>query len=154
MGERRPSAGLLMYRPRGGRTEVLLVLPGGPWWRGRDAGAWSIPKGKIEKNESPLDAAQREFTEETGLQPTGPFHELTPIRQKSGKRVQAWAFQGDADLTQFQSKTFEMEWPPHSGALQQFPEIERAAFFDLPTARTKILPAQSPLLDELEQFLA
>lgn len=152
MADRRVSAGLLMYRLRDGRLEVLLVHPGGPWWRGKDLGAWSIPKGKIEKDENPLDAACREFKEETGLTPTGPFHELGTVRQKSGKRVHAWAFEGDADPAGFKSNTFEEEWPPRSGRMQTFHEIDAAEFFDIPTARAKINPGQVPLLDELEEL--
>lgn len=152
MADRRVSAGLLMYRLREGELEVLLVHPGGPWWRGKDLGAWSIPKGKIEKGEAPLDAACREFKEETGLAPTGPFHELGTVRQKSGKRVHAWAFAGDADPTGLKSNTFEEEWPPRSGRMQTFHEIDAAEFFDIPAARKKINPGQVPLLDELERL--
>jgi len=148
------SAGLIMFRRRNGQVEVLLVHPGGPYWARKDRGAWSIPKGKIEPGEDPLHAACREFEEETGFKPQGPFHPLKPIRQRSGKIVHAWAFEGDCDPRKFHSNQFEMEWPPKSGRIRKFPEIDRAAFFPLPVAKEKILPAQVPLLEELEQWLS
>lgn len=143
------SAGLLMYRVRDDVMEVLLVHPGGPFWRNKDQGAWSIPKGEIDDEESVLDAALREFEEETGLRPEGPFVALTPVKQKSGKVVHAWAFEGDCDPERIRSNTFAMEWPRGSGRLREVPEIDRAAFFSLDEARTKINPGQAPLIDEL-----
>lgn len=141
------SAGLLMYRRHGGHLEVLLVHPGGPFWRHRDAGAWSIPKGELDDAEDPLEAARREFEEETGLRPEGPFLELPAVRQKAGKVVHAWAFEGDWDPARLRSNTFEIEWPPKSGKTAEFPEVDRAEFFDLATAREKINAGQAPLLD-------
>lgn len=146
----RESAGLLMYRTRGGAVEVLLVHPGGPFFRNKDAGAWSIPKGEIEPGEDRLSAARREFEEETAIQPAGPFLPLSPVRQRGGKTVHTWAFESDCDPTTVKSNTFTMEWPPKSGKQAEFPEIDRAEFFDLDAAREKINPAQSRLLDELE----
>jgi len=115
------SAGLLMYRRRDGRMEVFLVHPGGPFWAKKDAAAWSIPKGEFAADEDPLAAAQREFAEETGLTPSGPFTALTPIKQTGGKIVQAWAVEGDCDPAAVRSNTFTMEWPPRSGRRQEFP---------------------------------
>lgn len=143
-----------MYRRRGGRLEVLLVHHGGPFWRHKDAGAWSVPKGEIEPHEDAFDAARREFREETGLTPVGPYHDLGQIRQKAGKVVRCWAFTrddaGELDAATIRGNSFTMEWPPGSGAMREFPEIDRAAFFDLETARRKIIPAQAGLLDALE----
>jgi predicted NUDIX family NTP pyrophosphohydrolase len=141
-----------MYRRRD-PLEVLLVHPGGPFWRGRDVGAWTLPKGEFT-DEQPLAAARREFVEETGVTPEGPFLALTPIRQKAGKLVHAWAFAGDCDPERITSNSFRMEWPPRSGKFAEFPEVDRAAFFTIAAARIKILPAQIPLLDELERLLA
>ncbi|HZO12986.1 MAG TPA: NUDIX domain-containing protein, partial [Polyangiaceae bacterium] len=146
---RKTSAGLLMHRRRAGTLEVLLVHPGGPLWRDKDDGAWSIPKGELDAGEAPLDAARREFTEETGLQPEGPFLELAPVTLRSGKLVRAWAVAGDCDPTALRSITFRMEWPPHSGHIAEFPEVDRATFFSLSTARRKLNPGQVPLLDDL-----
>jgi predicted NUDIX family NTP pyrophosphohydrolase len=144
------SAGLLMYR-RGSKDsaspEVLLVHPGGPFWKSKDDGAWTIPKGEVDPGEKLLAAAIREFNEETGLTPEAPFVALGQIKQKSGKIVHAWAFQGDCDPTKIRSNTFEVEWPPKSGRRQAFPEIDRAGFFVLPTARRKMLVSEVPLLD-------
>ncbi|MGH9797670.1 MAG: NUDIX domain-containing protein [Candidatus Polarisedimenticolia bacterium] len=148
-GAGKRSAGILMHREREGRLEVLLVHPGGPLLGGRDEGAWTIPKGLIEPGEEELDAARREFEEETGLRPEGSFVPLGSVVQKGGKVVRAWAVEGDCDADAVKSNTFTMEWPPRSGRCQEFPEIDRAAFFDLDTARLKILPAQIPLLDAL-----
>lgn len=150
----RISAGLLTYRQQDGRLEVLLVHPGGPFWRNKDDGAWSIPKGEVEPGEDLLDAARREFQEELGLAADGPFLPLTPVKQKVAKIVHAWAFAGNCDPSQIKSNTFTVEWPPRSRKLQQFPEVDQAAFFDLATARQKINAAQIPLLDELEESLA
>ncbi len=143
------SAGLLMYRRTDTGPEVLLVHPGGPFWAKKDEGAWSIPKGLVEGDEDLLSAARREFLEETGIEPGGPFLELRPVRQKSGKVVHAWAFEGDCDPAAIRSNSFTMEWPPRSGRTAEFPEIDRAAWYDVVTARRKILPAQATLLDEL-----
>lgn len=138
-----------MYRWRDGNLEVLLVHPGGPLWRNKDEGAWSICKGEIAAREEALGTATREFEEETGIRPLGPFLELAPVRQKGGKIVHAWAFAGDCDPAQVKSNTFTMEWPPRSGRQQDFPEIDRAGFFTIAEARSKINPAQAAFLDEL-----
>jgi predicted NUDIX family NTP pyrophosphohydrolase len=148
---RRPaqiSAGILAHRRRD-ELEVLLAHPGGPFWAKRDAGAWTIPKGLIEPGDDPIGAARREFKEETGLVADGRVIELTPVRQKSGKLVHAFALDADFDLAGFASNTFEIEWPPKSGRRQTFPEIDRIAYFTLPVAKVKILAYQLPLLSEL-----
>jgi predicted NUDIX family NTP pyrophosphohydrolase len=142
-----------MYRIKDGAIQVLLAHPGGPFFRNKDGGHWSIPKGKPGPDEDLLPTAQREFEEETGLKPTGPFLPLQPVKQKGGKIVHAWAFQGDCDPAAIQSNTFTMEWPPKSGQQKQFPEIDRAEFFDLETARRKVKAAQVGLIDELEMIL-
>ena len=150
------SAGLLMYRGRSenrASPEVLLVHPGGPFWKNKDDGGWMIPKGEVEEGEDLLAAAIREFNEETGLTPVEPFLALGQVKHKSGKIVHAWAFQGDCDPTQIRSNTFELEWPPKTGRNQQFPEIDRAEFFDLFIARRKMLPAELPLLDRLANLI-
>ena len=146
------SAGLLMYRGASKDSvslEVLLVHPGGPFWKNKDDGAWTIPKGEVDSGEGLLAAAIREFNEETGLTPEAPFVALGQIKQKSGKIVHAWAFQGDCDPSKIRSNTFVVEWPPKSGRRQAFPEIDRAGFFVLPAARRKMLPSELPLLDRL-----
>ena len=143
-----------MYRTREGILEVLLVHPGGPFWRNKDAGAWSIPKGEMADDEDLLEAARREFEEETGCRPSGSFIPLSPVKQKSGKTVNAWAVEGEIDPTSIKSNTFTMEWPPKSGKHAEFPEVDRAEYFDLPTAKQKINPAQASLLTELVQILA
>ncbi|AEG93483.1 NUDIX domain-containing protein [Ramlibacter tataouinensis] len=143
------SAGLLMLRRAPQGLQVLLAHPGGPWWARRDEGAWSLPKGEVAQGEEPLAAARREFAEETGMAPEGPFVPLGEVRQKSGKRVQAWAFVGDFDPAALRSNSFEMEWPPRSGRLQSFPEVDRVAWFGLEEARRKLLPAQQPFIDRL-----
>jgi len=146
------SAGLLLWRRgREKGIEVLLVHPGGPLWAKKDEGAWSLPKGQIDEGEDALACAQREFTEETGFGCEGPYVPLGSVRLKSGKRIQAWAFEGDCDPTKLRSNLFEMEWPPRSGRRKSFPEADRAAFFDLETARVKIHPAQAAFLDALEK---
>ncbi len=148
------SAGLLMYRMRNGEPEIFLVHPGGPFFRNKDEGAWGIPKGLIEENEDPLETAQREFEEETGIRPRGPFWDLGTVKQKSGKVVRAWAFEGDWDESQpIRSNEFEMEWPPKSGKIQRFPEIDRAAFFRVEEARKKMNPAQVAFVDRLLELL-
>lgn len=148
------SAGLLLYRRRGKQLQVLLVHPGGPFWLRREAGAWSIPKGEFEPGEHPFDAAKREFEEETGLRVEGAFLPLTPRKQPSGKMVHVWAVEGDCDATAIESNTFRMEWPPHSGRLQEFVEIDRADWFGIGAARQKLHRGQIGFLDELEQRLA
>jgi len=145
------SAGILAYRRKQG-LELLLAHPGGPYWRGRDVGAWSIPKGVVESGDL-LACARREFNEETGLRADGDFVSLTPQRQKSGKTVHAFALEADFDLSGFASNTFEMEWPPRSGKTQTFPEVDRIAYFTLPIARRKILPGQRPFIEELVRRL-
>jgi predicted NUDIX family NTP pyrophosphohydrolase len=147
----RLSAGLLMYRIREGAVEVLLAHPGGPFFRNKDEGAWSIPKGEPDAGEDLLATAQREFEEETGVKPHGPFMPLQPIQQKGGKIVHAWAFAGDCDPAAVKSNTFTMEWPPRSGRLAEFPEMDRAEFFDLDTAVKKIKAGQEALIDELKK---
>ncbi len=142
-----------MYRRRNGVWEFLLVHPGGPFWKGKDAGAWSIPKGEIEPNEPPLAGAQREFEEELGFKPEGTWIELTPIKQKGGKIVHAWAFEGDCDPSRIRSNTFNMEWPPRSGKSAEFREIDNAGFFTIEDAREKINPAQATFLDEIQRRL-
>ncbi len=143
------SAGMVLYRRApGGSVEVLLVHPGGPFWRRRDAGAWSIPKGLVEAGEEPLQAALREFSEETGQPPPPPpYAPLPQVRLKSGKHIIAFAAEGDLDVSRLRSNTFRLEWPPRSGRMAEFPEIDRAAWFDLATARRKANPALTPLFD-------
>ncbi len=143
---------MLLHRTRDRKRQVLLVHPGGPFWKKRDDGAWGIPKGEIEPGEAPLDVARREFQEELGSPPPGvePIA-LGSIRQAGGKVVHTWAVQGDFDVERMTSNTFSMEWPPRTGRMQQFPEVDRAAWFDLDEARRKILESQLPLLDRLEE---
>jgi predicted NUDIX family NTP pyrophosphohydrolase len=148
------SAGFLVYRQRDGKLEVLLVHPGGPYWQKRDDGVWSIPKGEFAESEKDIDVARREFQEELGVPaPAGEVTALGSVRQAGGKIVHAWALPGDLDVTRSTSNTFELEWPPRSGRIQQFPEIDRAAWFDLEGARRKLLPAQRAFLDRLEELL-
>jgi predicted NUDIX family NTP pyrophosphohydrolase len=148
------SAGIVLHRGRGESLEVLLVHPGGPVWARRDAGVWSIPKGEYGDDEDPLAAARREFAEELGASPPdGEARELGEIRQKSGKRVVAWALPGDLDAERIRSNTFSMQWPPRSGRMQEFPEVDRAQWFGLDEAREKLNPAQVPLLDRLVESL-
>jgi len=154
--KRRPaqiSAGILAYR-RGKELEVLLAHPGGPFWAKKDASAWTIPKGLIEPGDDPIDAARREFQEETGLVVDGEMVELAPVRQKSGKLVHGFALEADFDLTLFASNTLEIEWPPKSGQRQTFPEIDRIAYFALSVAKAKILAYQLPFLSELTERVA
>lgn len=144
-----PSAGILLYRRRREALEVLLVHPGGPYWRNKDAGAWMIPKGEVAPGEEPLACALREFEEELGERPAGTPCPLCRIRQKGGKWVEAFLLEGDLDPERMVSMNFEMIWPPNSGRVQAFPEVDRAAWFTLNEAREKILPSQRPLLDRL-----
>ena len=148
------SAGVLLYRIRGGALEVLLVHPGGPLWKNKDAGAWGIPKGLFEPSEAPLDAARREFEEETGIAIEGRFIPLMPRRLKSGKLLHPFAVEGDLGVASIRSNTFPMEWPPRSGRQQAFPEVDRGGWFALPDARVRITEGQLPLLAELEALLA
>lgn len=147
------SAGLLMFRRDGRGLEVLLAHPGGPYWARRDAGAWTIPKGECEEGEAPVDAARREFTEETGFAVVPPLLDLGEVVQAGGKRVNAWAFEADADPAALRCNEFELEWPPRSGRLRSFPEIDRVAWFAPEEAREKLLPAQRELLARLERIL-
>ena len=143
-----------MYRFANGELQVLLAHPGGPFWKRRDAGAWTIPKGEIADNEDPETAARREFREELGVDIAQTLQPLGEITQKAGKRVIAFALQGDFDSEQLRSNTFELEWPPRSGKRATFPEVDRVEWMDLARAREKILMAQSALLERLEQSLA
>jgi len=148
------SAGLLMYRAKDGFLQIFLAHPGGPLYRNKDEGYWSIPKGEPPENEPLLETAIREFEEETGIKPYGSFIELGSIRQKGGKVVYAWAFDSGNDPPHFiRSNTFEMEWPPKSGRIQSFPEVDRAQFFSLTEARAKLKDAQWPLVERLETIL-
>ena len=149
------SAGLVVYRWRASQPEVLLVHPGGPFWARRDLGAWSIPKGMVEVGEDPLSAALREFAEEVGGTPKGPFTHLKPIRQKSGKIVIAFSAEADLDLSQIRGGGIEveLEWPRGSGRLIRFPEIDRAAYFTADEAMSRILPAQAPLIAQTVAIL-
>ena len=146
------SAGLLMYRIRAGQLEVFLAHPGGPLFVNKDDGHWSIPKGETESDEELLAAAVREFTEETGIEPQGEFIELGLVKQKGGKLVHGWAFEGDWDESRpLKSNTFEMEWPPRSGRKQHFPEIDRAGFFTIDEAKRKLKETQHPFLERLQR---
>jgi len=142
-----------MYRFRGGVVEVFLVHPGGPFWTGKDSGAWSIPKGLIDANEEPLAAARREFEEETGFKVSENFIQLSSVKLKSGKILLAWAVEGDCNPSDFRSNTFQMEWPPHSGRQQEFPEIDSAAWLPIDDAKKRINQGQVPLLEELSRVL-
>jgi predicted NUDIX family NTP pyrophosphohydrolase len=150
----RTSAGILLWRRLDGRLEVLLGHPGGPFYAKKDADTWSILKGEFDPSEDPVAVARREFEEETGHPaPAGPLLELGQVRQRAGKVVTAWAIEGDLDPAAAVSNTFEMEWPPHSGKKQEFPEIDRVEWFDVPSARDKIRSAQIPFLDRLQDAL-
>jgi len=148
------SAGLLLYRFSGGRLEVLVAHMGGPFWASKDEGAWSIIKGECEEREDAYAAARREFNEETGSQaPDGPVIELGEVRQPSGKRITAWAIEGGFDPSRIKSNAFSLEWPPGSGKRQEYPEIDRADWFDATTARLKLVKGQVPFIDVLERCL-
>jgi len=151
---RKQSAGILLYRMCVGIPEVFLVHPGGPFWARKDAGAWSIPKGEFEGGDDPLEAARREFLEETGSAIDGTFAALAPLKQRSGKIVHAWAVRGDIDASCIKSNSFSMEWPPHSGNQQEFPEVDRGAWFTITAAREKLLAGQRGFLDELEVLIS
>jgi predicted NUDIX family NTP pyrophosphohydrolase len=148
------SAGLVMYRKSGSLSEVYLVHPGGPFWAKKEEGAWTIPKGLIEEGEEKLEAAKREFAEETSISPSGPFIYLGEIRQKSGKQVYAWAFEGDCEPPPIKSNTFTLEWPPKSGRISEFPEIDQGKFFAIMEARRKINPQQAEFINRLEAYFA
>jgi predicted NUDIX family NTP pyrophosphohydrolase len=148
------SAGILLFRRRRGAIEVLLIRPGGPFWRNKDVGAWMIPKGAVEPGEAPAEAALREFEEETGTRLTSIPFPLKRIRQSGGKIVEAFALEGDLDPAVVKSNEFELEWPPRSGKLERFPECEEARWMTIGQARAMMLPSQLPLLDALEEKLA
>lgn len=148
------SAGIILYRFSMEQLEVLLVHPGGPFWAKKDMNAWSIPKGEFEEGEDPLEAAKREVQEETGMKVEGKFIELTPVRQKSGKLVLAWAIKGDFDPEKIQSNEFEMEWPPRSGQKKKFPEVDKAGWFTVEEAVKKIIEGQISLIKELEGMVS
>jgi predicted NUDIX family NTP pyrophosphohydrolase len=150
---RKQAAGLLLFRRVVGALEVLLVHPGGPLWARKDDGSWSIPKGEVEPDEDPLAAARREVEEETGARPSGTFIALSPVRQTGGKIVHVWAIESEFDPAALTSNYFEMEWPPKSGNRRSFPEVDRAAWFDLETAGRKILPSQAVVLQHLQERL-
>jgi predicted NUDIX family NTP pyrophosphohydrolase len=147
------SAGILLYRYQSGTLQVFLVHPGGPFWAQKDEGAWSIPKGEYHDGDDPLATAKREFREETSSEVTGSFRALSPLIQPSGKVVSAWAVEGDIDAATVKSNTFSLEWPPHSGKQSEFPEVDRGAWFDVPTARLKLQPGQRGFLDQLQGLL-
>lgn len=149
----RQSAGILLYRLRGNMPEFFLVHPGGPFWAKKDLHSWSVPKGETEDGEDYATAALREFMEETGIALSGTLIRLTPVKQKGGKVVHCFAMEGDLDPLKIKSNTFELEWPPHSGRKQSFPEIDRAAWFDTATALEKIIEAQAAFIKEIEQSL-
>jgi predicted NUDIX family NTP pyrophosphohydrolase len=147
------SSGLLLFRRSPHGLEVFLAHPGGPFWTNRDDGAWTIPKGQVDEGEDLLDAARREFQEETAIVPRGPFISLGSVRQKAGKTVHAWAWEGDADADTIVSNAMRTEWPRGSGNYLTFPEVDRCAWFDAETARVKMIAAQAQLIDRLEGFL-
>lgn len=147
------SAGILLYRMLSKDLEVFLVHPGGPYWVKKDEGAWSVPKGEFEAGEEPLEAARREFYEETGFEITGRFMELTPLKQPSGKVVYVWALAGNVDAASVKSNMFSMEWPPGSGRQREFPEVDRGGWFTIAQAREKLLPGQRGFLDQLQKIL-
>jgi len=147
------SAGILLFRKIDSQTEFFLAHPGGPFWAKKDLDAWSIPKGEFEPGESPLEAAKREFEEETGYTVDGDFLELKPIKQSSGKIVHIWALEGDCDASKVKSNLFQMEWPPRSGSIYEFPEIDKAGWFSREDALLKIVKGQTGFIEELSQML-
>lgn len=147
------SAGLLLFRQTSGELEVLLAHMGGPYWEKKDEGSWSIPKGEFDENEDPLNAAKREFEEETGTVPVGDFIPLEPLKQPSGKLIYAWAVKAEFDPATLRSNMFSIEWPPKSGKQQEFPEIDRAAWLTPEVAKRKILKGQAPFVDQLQVIL-
>jgi predicted NUDIX family NTP pyrophosphohydrolase len=147
------SAGILLYKTEKDQLKILLAKPGGPFWKNKDTGVWSIPKGELDEGEDLLLAAKREFLEETGIAITGNCLCLTPIKQKSGKLVHAWAVEQDPDVTKFMSNAFEMEWPPKSGKHQSFPEIDKIQWFSPDEAQEKMIPAQFSFIRELQNLL-
>lgn len=147
------SAGILLYRMAENGLEVFLVHPGGPYWAKKDEGAWSVPKGEFEAGEDSLDAAKREFKEETGFDITGNFMELTPLRQPSGKVVYVWAVEGNIDATSIKSNMFSMEWPPRSGKEQEFPEVDKGSWLTIAQAQEKLLPGQRGFLEQLKKII-
>lgn len=147
------SAGILLYRRMNKHLEILLVHPGGPFFAKKDEGAWSLPKGEFNEGDDPLAAAKREFHEETGTEINGEFIELKPVKLKSGKKVFAWAVEGELDASEIRSNSFELEWPPRSGKFKVYPEVDKAEWFDYPTAKLKINVGQVPLIEELERNL-
>jgi predicted NUDIX family NTP pyrophosphohydrolase len=146
------SAGILIYRKSGIETEVFLVHPGGPFWAKKDLNSWSIPKGIAEENEDLFAAAKREFKEETGMEVSGDFKELQPTKTSGNKIIYSWAIEGDVDALAIISNTFELEWPPKSGIIKQFPEVDKAGWFSLETAKQKIVKGQLSLLEQLERL--
>jgi predicted NUDIX family NTP pyrophosphohydrolase len=148
------SAGILMFRKRESTLQLFLVHPGGPFWRNKDAGAWSIPKGEYEEGEKPLDAAKREFLEETGIEADGEFLPLGEIKQPSGKVITAWALEGDCEPSAVRSNMFSMEWPPKSGRQQEFPEVDRADWFTANEAKERIVKGQTGLIDRVVALIS
>jgi len=154
ISRRAVSSGLLLYRRNHGALEIFLAHPGGPFWAKRDNGAWTIPKGVVDEGEQLIDGARREFREETGIEANGPYASLGSVKQKAGKTVHAWAWEGDADPSAIVSNTTKTEWPRGSGKWMTYPEVDRCAWFDVATARVKINPAQSAFIDRLAILLA
>ena len=150
----RKSAGILLYRNSQSAAEYFLVHPGGPFWKNKDTGAWSVPKGEFEEGDDPLKAAQREFEEETGIAVKGKFIELNPVKQKSGKMVYTWACEGNLDHNIIRSNTFPFEWPPRSGKFIEIPEVDKGGWFTYDEARLKMIPGQVPILDQLHEMLS
>jgi predicted NUDIX family NTP pyrophosphohydrolase len=150
----RKSAGILLYRRTGAETEYFLVHPGGPFWKNKDIGAWSVPKGEFGEGEDPLIAAQREFEEETGIAVSGKFIELKAVKQKSGKMIYTWACEGDIDHSIIRSNTFPIEWPPRSGKFIEIPEVDKGGWFNYEYAKQKLIPGQVPILEELHAMVS
>jgi predicted NUDIX family NTP pyrophosphohydrolase len=150
---RKKTAGVLLYRLRNSAPEVFLVHPGGPFWAKKDLGAWSIPKGEFDEDEEPLNAAKREFQEETGFSMEGNFIGLAPRKQRSGKVIYAWALEGNCDAEAIKSNLFSIEWPPRSGNRREYPEVDRAGWFELELAKRKIVPGQIGFLEELQRMI-